>query len=144
MAASVFSNALLSPVTLPSNPKSISFQPKFPLLKFPTTRSHPSLSKTTTFCSSDAANAPQNDTPIELSTPFIFVFPFWFLLWEAIVHSLQGIRHSQPSLISTRFVKFYPTGTVGVFFIFSDLFSEHWWDSHSPFFSIQVSFPFGG
>ncbi|CAJ1963503.1 unnamed protein product [Sphenostylis stenocarpa] len=66
MAASAFSNALLSPVTLPSKPKSISFQPKFPLLKFPSTRSHPSFSKTTTFCSSDDANAPQHDTPIEL------------------------------------------------------------------------------
>ncbi|KAK7302512.1 hypothetical protein RJT34_13403 [Clitoria ternatea] len=63
MAASALSNALLSPISPPSKPNSS-------LLKFPITRSLPNTtplkktrSLTTTFCSSDAANA---DTPIEL------------------------------------------------------------------------------
>ena len=129
MAASALSNAFLSPVSPPSN--SNSCHPKISLLKFPNPRSHPlptQLRITTTntrplatFCSSDAAAhaSKDDDTPIELSMhsllPMISCcaslpisyFSHYHVFWVLL---LQGIPHSQPSWISTRFVRFCPTG----------------------------------
>ncbi|XP_027329512.1 uncharacterized protein LOC113845955 [Abrus precatorius] len=104
MAASALSNALLSPFSPPSKP--ISSQPNFSLLKCPNTRSHPipPLRKTrslTTFCSSDAANAPQGDTPIELRYP---AFP--------TVMDINQIReilpHRFPFLLVDRVIEYNP------------------------------------
>ncbi|KAG4948268.1 3-hydroxyacyl-[acyl-carrier-protein] dehydratase FabZ [Glycine soja] len=106
MAASAFSNTLVSPISLPSKPKpkAISLQPKFPLVKFPNPRSHPLSRKTTsltTFCSSDAANAPQHDTPIELRYP---AFP--------TVMDINQIRdilpHRFPFLLVDRVIEYNP------------------------------------
>ncbi|KAJ1434944.1 HotDog domain superfamily [Sesbania bispinosa] len=103
MAASAFSNTLLSPISPPSN-KPISYQHKFP-----NSRSHPipiQLRKTTpltTFCTSDAAaNAPQQqDTPIELRYP---AFP--------TVMDINQIReilpHRFPFLLVDRVIEYNP------------------------------------
>uniref|UniRef100_K7M9Q4 Beta-hydroxyacyl-ACP dehydratase n=1 Tax=Glycine max TaxID=3847 RepID=K7M9Q4_SOYBN len=106
MAASAFSNTLVSPISLSSKAKAkaISLQPKFPLVKFPNPRSHPLSRKTTsltTFCSSDAANAPQHDTPIELRYP---AFP--------TVMDINQIRdilpHRFPFLLVDRVIEYNP------------------------------------
>ncbi|XP_020222365.1 uncharacterized protein LOC109804876 [Cajanus cajan] len=107
MAASSFSNALFSPISAPSKPKPLSSQPKFSLLKFPNTRSRhfpTPLRKTTsltTFCSSDNANAPQHDTPIELRYP---AFP--------TVMDINQIRdilpHRFPFLLVDRVIEYNP------------------------------------
>ncbi|KAK7412125.1 hypothetical protein VNO78_03573 [Psophocarpus tetragonolobus] len=101
MAASAFSNTLFSPISVPPKPKPVSLQPKFPLLKFPDTRSHPLSRKTsslTTFCSSDA---PQHDTPIELRYP---AFP--------TVMDINQIRdilpHRFPFLLVDRVIEYNP------------------------------------
>ncbi|KAL2342113.1 hypothetical protein Fmac_010053 [Flemingia macrophylla] len=109
MAASAFSNALLSPISAPSKP--LCFQPNSSLLKFPNTRSRyfpTPLRKTTsltTFCSSDNANAkandPQHDTPIELRYP---AFP--------TVMDINQIRdilpHRFPFLLVDRVIEYNP------------------------------------
>lgn len=104
MAASVFSNTLVSSSISKPKPKSSSFQPNFALVKFPNTRSHSfptPLRKTTsltTFCSSDA---PQPDTPIELRYP---AFPS--------VMDINQIRdilpHRFPFLLVDRVIEFNP------------------------------------
>ncbi|RDX58143.1 fabZ [Mucuna pruriens] len=99
MAASTFSNTLLSNTLV--SPISAPSKPKISLVKFPNTRSHPPLRKTTAFCSSDAANAPQHDTPIELRYP---AFP--------TVLDINQIRdilpHRFPFLLVDRVIEYTP------------------------------------
>ncbi|KAK7363158.1 hypothetical protein VNO77_05289 [Canavalia gladiata] len=74
MAVTAFSNTFISPKS-PTSPASPSNLPKFSSLRFSCSRSRPlatqlriarGTNRFTTFCSSDAANAPKEDTPIEL------------------------------------------------------------------------------
>ncbi|XP_061363274.1 uncharacterized protein LOC133306905 [Gastrolobium bilobum] len=103
MGSSVLTNnTLLSPISHPS--KSISYQPKFSFLKFPNSRSHllsTQLRKTTTFCSSDAANDPKQDTPIELRYP---AFPTVM----DINHIREILPHRFPFLLVDRVIEYNP------------------------------------
>lgn len=103
MAASALSNTLLSPIL----PPSISYQPKFSLVKFPNSRSYNQLSKTkkatqfTTFCSSDS---PQDDTPI---TPIELRYPAFPTVMD--INQIRDILpHRFPFLLVDRVIEYNP------------------------------------
>ncbi|XP_015943385.1 uncharacterized protein LOC107468592 [Arachis duranensis] len=96
MAASALSNAILSPVSPPS--QSLSSKPKTSLVKFPNPRSKPFIA----LCSSDSDAAPNHDaTPIELRYP---AFP--------TVMDINQIReilpHRFPFLLVDRVIEYNP------------------------------------
>ncbi|KAF7842607.1 (3R)-hydroxymyristoyl-[acyl-carrier-protein] dehydratase [Senna tora] len=112
MAASALSNALLSPSSPTPLPSPTSHGPKFSVVRFPNPGSHTAvvaapLRKTTStsrfaaFCSSDAANRPEEDKPIELRYP---AFP--------TVLDINQIRdilpHRFPFLLVDRVIEYNP------------------------------------
>ncbi|KAF7803702.1 (3R)-hydroxymyristoyl-[acyl-carrier-protein] dehydratase [Senna tora] len=109
MAASTLSNTLLSPSSLTSH-SSHSHTSKSSILRFPVSRSQlvaTQLRKTrgttqfTTFCSSDAADGPKENTPIELRYP---AFPTVM----DINHIRDILPHRFPFLLVDRVIEYNP------------------------------------
>ncbi|KAJ1402260.1 HotDog domain superfamily [Sesbania bispinosa] len=109
MAASAFSTTSISP-TSPTFPSSHSHLPKISSLRFPISRSLTlathlrntrGTTRFTTFCSSESANGPKDDTPIELRYP---AFPT-----ALDINQIRDILpHRFPFLLVDRVIEYNP------------------------------------